>query len=542
MNLRPFAIVAVVAVAIMIGMSAWAWFQVPADAQIPIHWAADGTPNGYASKTFALLFLPALGAGLGALLYVLPRFEPRSQNLARSGSAYVQVCSGVMIVLVVTQLSIVLAAVGRPLPVNLVVGLAVGGLFVVLGNVLGKVRSNFIFGVRTPWTLTSDLAWNRTHRLVGRLFVVLGLAVLDLRPRGRRGDARRDRGRRGRHHRRRVRLLVPRLEGRSRQAVDGSAAGRMNGLDPKVLLLLIPLVLVELGLIVWALYDLTRPGRRVRGDSRLMWGLIILLVSTIGPILYLLVGRLDAGAEPEPSSWPGTGPVAPGADGGAASGATTSGSATAPVIPGWKAAAVATAVPAAPAASDAPPAPVAPVAPPSPAVPEPASDAAAAAGLVGGAPAGPSAISCRALTKRYPNGVLGLDRLDLEVPAGSVFGLLGPNGAGKTTTLRLLVGLAHATSGSATVAGVALERPASPTGSASSTRTPATTAGRPAASCSSSLVAFTTCTVRHSPRGWARRSIGWGLPTRPTAGSGRTRAACASGSGSPRPSWRSHRW
>jgi immunity protein, SdpI family len=178
MNLRPFAIVAAVAVAIMIGLSAWAWGQVPDDAQIPIHWALDGTPNGYASKTFALLFLPALGAGLGALLYFLPRFEPRAQNLARSGSAYVQVCSGVMVVLVVTQLAIVRAAVGQPLPINLVVGLAVGGLFVVLGNVLGKVRSNFIFGVRTPWTLTSDLAWNRTHRLVGRLFVILGLAVL----------------------------------------------------------------------------------------------------------------------------------------------------------------------------------------------------------------------------------------------------------------------------------------------------------------------------------------------------------------------------
>ena len=91
----------------------------------------------------------------------------------------------------------------------------------------------------------------------------------------------------------------------------------MNGLDPKLLLLLVPLVLVELGLIVWALYDLTRPGRRVRGDSRLMWGLIIVLVSTFGPILYLLIGRLDAGAEAEPRSWPVAGSATPAADGGA---------------------------------------------------------------------------------------------------------------------------------------------------------------------------------------------------------------------------------
>ena len=48
----------------------------------------------------------------------------------------------------------------------------------IIGNVLGKVRSNFVFGVRTPWTLSSDLAWNKTHRLVGRLFVLLGLAMI----------------------------------------------------------------------------------------------------------------------------------------------------------------------------------------------------------------------------------------------------------------------------------------------------------------------------------------------------------------------------
>ncbi len=68
-----------------------------------------------------------------------------------------------------------------------------------------------------------------------------------------------------------------------------------------------------------------------------------------------------------------------------------------------------------------------------------------------------TAISARALTKRFGD-VLALDGLDLDVPAGSVFGLLGPNGAGKTTTLRLLLGLAHPTAGEATVAGVDIRR------------------------------------------------------------------------------------
>jgi ABC-2 type transport system ATP-binding protein len=70
------------------------------------------------------------------------------------------------------------------------------------------------------------------------------------------------------------------------------------------------------------------------------------------------------------------------------------------------------------------------------------------------------AVQARGLTKRF-GSILALDGLDLDIPAGSVFGLLGPNGAGKTTALRILTGLARPTSGTASVAGVAvgLDRP-----------------------------------------------------------------------------------
>ncbi len=68
-------------------------------------------------------------------------------------------------------------------------------------------------------------------------------------------------------------------------------------------------------------------------------------------------------------------------------------------------------------------------------------------------------VACRALTKRFgrDGGILALDALTLDVPAGSVFGLLGPNGAGKTTALRLICGLARPTSGVVEVDGVAID-------------------------------------------------------------------------------------
>jgi ABC-2 type transport system ATP-binding protein len=194
----------------------------------------------------------------------------------------------------------------------------------------------------------------------------------------------------------------------------------MTAITPQLLLLLVPLVLVELGLVIWALYDLSRPGRRVRGESRLMWALIIVLVSMLGPILYLVAGREDGTGEAEPR-------------------------------PAWPGAAPANTMPA-PAAARRAPVEAPPVGDRRTPVHGQVSPVGSAAPASENAPA----IACHGLTKRYPGGILALDGLDLVVPAGSVFGLLGPNGAGKTTTLRLLAGLARPTAGSATVAGYGL--------------------------------------------------------------------------------------
>jgi hypothetical protein len=63
--------------------------------------------------------------------------------------------------------------------------------------------------------------------------------------------------------------------------------------DTQILLLVLPIVVIELGLIIFALRDLLRPERRVRGDSKLMWGLLIVFIGMLGPILYFVVGRQE---------------------------------------------------------------------------------------------------------------------------------------------------------------------------------------------------------------------------------------------------------
>jgi uncharacterized membrane protein len=55
---------------------------------------------------------------------------------------------------------------------------AVGVLLIVVGNALPRVRPNWWFGIRTPWTLSNDRVWERTHRVSGYVFVALGVLAL----------------------------------------------------------------------------------------------------------------------------------------------------------------------------------------------------------------------------------------------------------------------------------------------------------------------------------------------------------------------------
>jgi uncharacterized membrane protein len=81
--------------------------------------------------------------------------------------------AGVQALIVLSAVGVARSDVGARL-----VPAGVGLVLMVVGNYMGKVRSNFFFGIRTPWTLSSERSWNRTHRLGGRLLVLIGLVAV----------------------------------------------------------------------------------------------------------------------------------------------------------------------------------------------------------------------------------------------------------------------------------------------------------------------------------------------------------------------------
>src|SRR5262249_1184360 len=74
--------------------------------------------------------------------------------------------------------------------------------------------------------------------------------------------------------------------GNSMHVLDGT-------LNTTLVLALLPLLLIDLGMVIYWIVDLYRPERRVRGSNKTVWLLIILLISTIGWLAYLLAGRED---------------------------------------------------------------------------------------------------------------------------------------------------------------------------------------------------------------------------------------------------------
>lgn len=147
-----------------------------------IHWNAAGEPDGYGSRAVGTFLLPAVILGLWALLLVLPGIDPRKANIEKFRDTYDIFVIAVVAVMCALQIGVLGAALGWPIQIGRLAPISIGALFMLLGSLLPRFKSNFFFGIRTPWTLSSDSVWERTHRvggygmmLIGALLVIAGL-------------------------------------------------------------------------------------------------------------------------------------------------------------------------------------------------------------------------------------------------------------------------------------------------------------------------------------------------------------------------------
>lgn len=148
------------------------------------HWGADGTPNGWMSREAFVLGIHGLMIAVALVLAFAPRIAPKRNNFEAHEVSYWLVANAALtLVAGVTVISFGIN-LGWKFRIESL-GYGVGLLMIIMGNVMTRVRPNWIIGARTPWTLSSDKSWRQTNRWVGYGFVLLGLlsiVVTVLRP------------------------------------------------------------------------------------------------------------------------------------------------------------------------------------------------------------------------------------------------------------------------------------------------------------------------------------------------------------------------
>jgi len=147
-------------------------------ATIPTHWSVEGQANGWSSRIWGAWMIPFFLLGMWAMFRFLPAIDPRGRNYAKFGGAFEGIMISLMLFALGLHLIVLRAALGYPVEMRRVLPIGVGVLFIVIGNLLPRARPNWFIGLRTPWTLSSDRVWEKTHRFGGRIFVAGGVLMI----------------------------------------------------------------------------------------------------------------------------------------------------------------------------------------------------------------------------------------------------------------------------------------------------------------------------------------------------------------------------
>lgn len=150
------------------------YFYTKFPNSVASHWGISGEVNGYSSKLVGAFGIPIMNLGMYVLFHLLPNLDPKKDRYEEFKDAYTLIRNAILLVLVVLFIAMGLYNLGYPVQIAKITPLIIGILMIVLGNYMGKIKQNYFMGIRTPWTLHSTTVWNKTHRVGGYLFVLMG--------------------------------------------------------------------------------------------------------------------------------------------------------------------------------------------------------------------------------------------------------------------------------------------------------------------------------------------------------------------------------
>ncbi len=176
MNKKRTSNIITVIVLVLLAVVLFAYPHMP--DTIPVHWGSDGAVDGWGSKKW-IFAMWAIIPGIDFLTRFAEKIDPKGENYKKFEKVFVYFRIAIALfmssLVVVTVIS---AFDPRLIDMNKLMFPYMGGMFMLLGNYMPKVKHNYTFGIKTPHTLASEIVWNKTHRMAGPLWVVAGIGMM----------------------------------------------------------------------------------------------------------------------------------------------------------------------------------------------------------------------------------------------------------------------------------------------------------------------------------------------------------------------------
>lgn len=170
-KLTSIIVLTLIAIALIAGLSLWN--QLP--DQMASHWNANDQVDGYISRFWGVFLMPLITLGMFVLFLVVPGIDPLKANIAQFREAFnLFIALMVAFMLYIHGLTLAWSLGYQDFKMSAAMLPFMGILFIAIGYLLRQAKRNFFIGIRTPWTLSSDTVWDKTHRLGSILFMVSG--------------------------------------------------------------------------------------------------------------------------------------------------------------------------------------------------------------------------------------------------------------------------------------------------------------------------------------------------------------------------------
>ena len=162
----------------LIPIALYLYFYKQLPDQIATSFGFDGTINDYSSKS-SMWFPMLLPMLLVPVLAITPRIDPKGTNYKKFGKCYDYFIIIITFVVSSSMSMIVLNnIITVSFPFHVLIVFTLGIFFIFIGNYMPRMKQTYTMGIKTPWTLDNEVVWNKTHRLGGKCFIVMGVLMI----------------------------------------------------------------------------------------------------------------------------------------------------------------------------------------------------------------------------------------------------------------------------------------------------------------------------------------------------------------------------